>query len=218
MTVLSADDWEKGVRIAHGFSTEFNFELFKVEAAHMITENHLATAFGIGSYETKCDKKSNNQCEITIMMNATFFNAEDKPDTVFVDIADKHSSERLQCDTKSVCKQYVWKEANKKWITEEDYRKTAIDSAHPKGLPFRKITGQYLDQGFYTLSFTREFNADLASKWHLGETKEIMIGTFLPQTDQGKKQLAHSHKMEIRLGNEVWMADKHRKLSGELYL
>ena len=48
-----------------------------------------------------------------------------------------------------------------------------------------------------------------------------MIGVFIPDKARGgeHRDLAHSHKLEMRLGDEVWMTDngkKHRQLAGKL--
>ena len=155
---------------------------------------------------------------MTVMLNASFVELHDNPSELFIDIADKHSSERLQCDYLAVCKQFVWKSEGSKWITEKDFEQTRVDTTKDRGMPFHTFTGKYFDkQQVYEMEFSREFHADAGSPWHLGETKEIMIGAMIPIGDQ--KILAHSHKMEVRLGNEVWLSEKeHKKNDGSRHL
>ena len=77
-------------------------------------------------------------------------------------------------------------------------------------MPFQHIQGRYLKkQNIYQMEFSREFHGDLGSKWAIGETKELMIGAMIP-TGGDKKKLAHSHKMEMRVGNEIWMTEMHK--------
>ena len=57
---------------------------------------------------------------------------------MFIDIADDHGSERLQCGTDGQCEQFVWKTAKKEWITEGNKPK-ALPKDDEKGLPFLKI-------------------------------------------------------------------------------
>ena len=94
------------------------------------------------------------------------------------------------------------------WLTLDNDDEYLIKDG-PK--PFENPEVSY-DQGLWTINFRREFDPDFGSKWEKGQTKQIVIGVnFRPKEHSWNNEvLGHSHKHEMRLGNEIWSSSKKK--------
>ena len=227
MTELSENEFKAGKRIPEGYRTEFNFFLHQNKHTSQITESSQGTAFGQGTYQTVCDEKEKNECELKMLIHIGFPKTVPMPKYFFVDIADKHTSERLQCDGEvpNHCFQFAWTEPDKNWITDENMVEHEIKTDDPDyERPFSYAVGTIQKNGVFTMSFNRTFDPDVGKEFIKGQTKEIVVGAMGTDLNfDGSKMRYHSHKMEMRLGNEIWFASKEhhsRKLTDlpDLYL
>ena len=74
-------------------------------------------------------------------------------------------------------------------------------------MPFRDGHGKMDNDRVFEMTFTRQFDPHEGFvKWEKGQTKQLIVGTVIKE--YGKDVLAHSHKMEVRLGNEIWVKEK----------
>ena len=66
--------------------------------------------------------------------------------------------------------------------------------------------GSSFSQKIYTLNYNRLFDPDEGVRWKKGELLQMVIGASMAEDK------AHSHKLEVRLGDEIRMPVKNAHL------